>query len=116
MKLKSSLLTISLFTAFSVASANAALVAYWNFNGLSISSASTPGSGGVPTSIPADMGAGSVGLNNWLGTVDDFAGTTINNSGAAPSGAAQFDRQWQHRRAIPRKWQLNHRFISHDGP
>lgn len=71
-----------------MASANAALVAYWNFNGLSVSSASAPGSGGVPTNISADTGAGSVGLNNWLGTVDDFAGTTINNSGAAAAGVA----------------------------
>jgi hypothetical protein len=79
---------VSIFAALSVVSADAALVAYWNFNGLSISSASTPGSGGVPTNIPADSGAGTVSLSSWLGTVDDFAGTTINNSGATVAGAA----------------------------
>jgi hypothetical protein len=79
---------VSIFAALSVVSADAALVAYWNFNGLSISSASTPGSGGVPTDIPADSGAGTVSLSSWLGTVDDFAGTTINNSGATVAGAA----------------------------
>lgn len=83
MKSTLSLVPLSIIAALSIASANAALVAYWNFNGLSITTASLPGSGGVPTSISADSGSGTVGLNNWLGTVDDFAGTTLNNSGAA---------------------------------
>jgi hypothetical protein len=82
-KLRSSFPAIAIFVTLSVTSANAALVAYWNFNGLSIASASAQGSGGVPTSIPADVGGGTVGLINWLGMVDDFAGTTINSSGGA---------------------------------
>lgn len=42
----------------------------------------------MPTSIPADSGTGTVGLINWLGMVDDFAGTTVNNSGGAPAEEA----------------------------
>jgi hypothetical protein len=59
-------------------SARGALIAYWNFNGLSIAAASTPGSGGVPTSIAADQGSGTLSLAGYGGTVDDFAGSTIN--------------------------------------
>ncbi|MBB5350595.1 hypothetical protein HNR46_000823 [Haloferula luteola] len=66
-------------------SAQGALVSYWNFNGLSISTASTPGSGGVPTSISADQGSGSLDLSNWTGTVDDFGGTTLNALDSDPS-------------------------------
>lgn len=66
-------------------SADGALVAYWNFNGLSISTASAPGSGGVPTSIAADLGSGTVGLSDWGGTVDDFAGSTLNALNSDPS-------------------------------
>ena len=65
--------------------AQAALIAYWNFNGLSIATASAPGSGGVPTTISADSGAGTVNLTGFLGTVDDFAGSTINALNADPS-------------------------------
>lgn len=57
---------------------HAALVAYWNFNGLSIASASAPGSGGAPTSISASQGSGTLDLNDWSGTVDDFAGSATN--------------------------------------
>ena len=42
----------------------------------------------MPTNIPADSGTGTVGLINWLGMVDDFAGTTVNNSGGAVAGVA----------------------------
>jgi autotransporter-associated beta strand protein len=61
------------------------VVAYWNFNSLSIATASAPGSGGVPTSLAADQGAGTLSLTGWTGTVDDFGGSTINslNSDAA---------------------------------
>jgi hypothetical protein len=45
---------------------------------LSIAAASAPGSGGVPTSIAADQGAGALDLTSWTGLVDDFAGSTIN--------------------------------------
>ncbi len=58
--------------------ADADTVAYWNFNSLSIATASTPGTGGVPASIPASQGAGTLSLAGYLGTVDDFAGSTIN--------------------------------------
>ncbi len=64
--------------AATAASANAALISYYNFNGLSIATASAPGAGGVPTSISADQGAGSVSLSGWTGLVDDFGGTTLN--------------------------------------
>ena len=54
------------------------LVAYWNFNELSIATAAAPGSGGVPTSIGATAGAGTLSLANWTGLVDDFGGSTGN--------------------------------------
>ncbi len=63
----------------------AALVAYWNFNGLSIATASAPGSGGVPTTISADQGSGTIGLSPWTGLVDDFAGSTINALNSDPT-------------------------------
>ena len=69
-------------------SADAALIAYWNFNGLSIATASPPGSGGVPTSIAADQGTGSVDLTSWAGLVDDFAGSTINAIAPDAAGAS----------------------------
>ena len=65
--------------------ARADTIAYWNFNGLSIAVPSTPGSGDVPTSIAADFGTATLSLSGWLGTVDDFGGTTINAQGADPS-------------------------------
>jgi hypothetical protein len=51
---------------------------YWNFNSLSIATASAPGSGGVPTDISSDFGSGTLGLSSWTGTVDDFGGDTGN--------------------------------------
>ncbi len=65
-----------------------ALIAYWNFNELSITSASAPGSGGVPTEIAADQGSGTVGLTGWEGTVASFKGTTSNALGGDPDGAS----------------------------
>ncbi len=62
--------------------------AYWNFNGLSITTASSPGSGGVPTSLASDFGSATLSLTPWTGLVDDFSGSTINeelSSGAGPS-------------------------------
>jgi hypothetical protein len=58
--------------------ADAALIAYWNFNTLSIATASPPGSGGVPLTIGASSGTGSLSLAAWGGNVDDFGGTTLN--------------------------------------
>lgn len=75
-------------TAFINASADAALIAYWNFNGLSITTASAPGSGGVPTSITADLGSGTLNLAPWAGLVDDFAGSTINLVAPDVAGAS----------------------------
>ena len=63
----------------------AVVVAYWNFNSLSITTASAPGSGGVPTSIVADQGAGTISLAGYSGTVDDFGGSTINILNSDPA-------------------------------
>ncbi|RFC44438.1 MAG: Endonuclease I [Verrucomicrobia bacterium] len=60
-------------------------VAYWNFNSLSIAAASAPGSGGVPTSITANLGTGTLSLTGWTGLVDDFGGSTINAVGTDPA-------------------------------
>jgi hypothetical protein len=86
MKLKS-LLLVTLAAGAAISQSQAALVAYWNFNALSISTASVPGTGGVPTSIPADSGSGTLSLANWTGLVDDFAGTTINALNSDLAGA-----------------------------
>jgi len=69
----------------SVQSGIADVVSYWNFNALSIATASNPGAGGVPTSIAANQGAGTLSLTGYGGTVDDFAGSTIN--AISPDGA-----------------------------
>lgn len=61
------------------------LVAYWNFNSLSIATASSPGSGGVPLSIAANQGSGTLSLANWGGLVDDFSGDTINALSGDPA-------------------------------
>jgi len=60
-------------------------VAYWNFNSLLIGTASAPGAGGVPPSITANQGTGTVSLTGWTGLVDDFAGSTINVQGTDPA-------------------------------
>ncbi|MFO1489564.1 MAG: hypothetical protein U1F77_09760 [Kiritimatiellia bacterium] len=55
------------------------MLAYWNFNALSIATASAPGSGGVPLSITANSGASTrFRVASWGGTVDDFTGSTTN--------------------------------------
>lgn len=63
-----------------------ALVAYWNFNNLTIPAADTPGSGSVPAFIDATQGSGTLALNTWSGTVDDFAGSGINTLDSDPAG------------------------------
>ena len=63
---------------FTLSLAGADTVAYWNFNSLSIATASAPGSGGVPTTIVANQGSGTLSLAGYGGLVDDFAGSTIN--------------------------------------
>ena len=73
---------------FACATVQADNVAYWNFNSLSISTASTPGSGGVPTSITANQGAGTLSLSGYSGTVDDFAGSDINAIAPDTAGAS----------------------------
>jgi hypothetical protein len=84
--MKSTVFVVATLAAALLSSqAEAALIAYWNFNGLSIATASPPGSGGVPLTIPADQGIGLVSLAGYAGTVDDFAGTTINAIGADPA-------------------------------
>lgn len=84
MKIKLCLLSPLVLLVLAAPGSNAALVAYWNFNGLSITTASAPGAGGVPTTIAADSGAGTVGLTTWTGLVDDFGGSTINGLNADP--------------------------------
>lgn len=80
---------LSLLTVLMTASgALADTVAYWNFNSLSIATASAPGAGGVPTSITANQGTGTVSLTGWTGLVDDFAGSTINAIAPDASGAS----------------------------
>lgn len=59
--------------------------AYWNFNSLSIATASVPGAGGVPTSISASQGTGTLSLSGWAGLVDDFSGSTINVLSSDPA-------------------------------
>lgn len=65
--------------------AQAGLIAYWNFNSLNIATASAPGAGGVPTSIAATSGTGSLNLATWGGLVDDFAGSTLNALNGDPA-------------------------------
>lgn len=80
---------LSLLTVLMTASgALADTVAYWNFNSLSIATASAPGAGGVPTSITANQGTGTVSLTGWTGLVDDFGGSTINAISPDASGAS----------------------------
>lgn len=80
---------LSLLTVLMTASgALADTVAYWNFNSLSIATASAPGAGGVPTSITANQGTGTASLTGWTGLVDDFGGSTINAITPDASGAS----------------------------
>jgi len=69
-------------------SAPADLIAHWNFNGLSIATASAPGAGGVPVSIASDSGSATLSLSNWTGLVDDFGGSALNAVGADAAGAS----------------------------
>ena len=77
------LLALASAQVLCLAASSADTVAYWNFNALSIAAPSTPGSGGVPTILPADQGTGSLSLASWLGMVEDFGGSTINAQGGA---------------------------------
>lgn len=88
MKIKSTISAFAAITVLSTISSQAALVAYWNFNALSIATASSPGSGGVPLSIASDSGTGTIGLANYNGTVDDFGGTTNNNLNLDVAGSS----------------------------
>ena len=63
-------------------------VAYWNFNSLSIATASAPGVGGVPTTITASQGSGTVNLAGWTGLVDDFGGNATNALSSDPAEEA----------------------------
>jgi hypothetical protein len=80
---------LSFLTVLMTASgALADTVAYWNFNSLSIATASAPGAGGVPTSIAVNQGNGTLSLSAWTGLVDDFGGSTINAISPDASGAS----------------------------
>ncbi len=69
----------------SVQSGIADVVSYWNFNSLSIVTASAPGTGGVPTTIAANQGAGTLSLTGFTGLVDDFGGSTLNVLNSDPA-------------------------------
>lgn len=86
--LRKAALRLFSLAAASLSVANADTVAYWNFNSLSIATASTPGNGGVPTSIVANQGTGTLSLTGYGGTVDDFAGSTVNVIAPDASGAS----------------------------
>ena len=68
--------------------AKATTVAYWNFNDLSIASATQPGFGTVPITITSSLGTGSLKLNQWGGTIDDFAGSNNQALNGDPAGAS----------------------------
>lgn len=80
MKLKSLLASIAA-AAFAAGSSQAALIAYWHFNDLDLT-------GGAPSSISADSGVGTISLANWGGTIDNFAGSTINRLGTDLAGVS----------------------------
>lgn len=85
------ILTIIGLAAATLTGANAqVLIGYWNFNSLSIATASVPGSGGVPSSIASDSGAGATLTleGPWAGLVDDFGGSTINVLNSDAAGAS----------------------------
>jgi len=89
--MKKILTIIGLAAAASLAGAQAqTLIGYWNFNGLSITTASAPGSGGVPNSIASDSGTGAtLTLSGaWSGLVDDFGGSTTNALNSDIAGAS----------------------------
>lgn len=68
--------------------AQADLISYWNFSNLpAIATAGTPVALGINT-ITATTGPGAVSLTNYLGTIDDFGGSTINALNADPAGAS----------------------------
>lgn len=82
------LLALASLHAVFLGAASADTVAYWNFNGLVVTgtAAVAPGTNGVPTSITADLGSGSLSLTGWTGLIDDFSGIALNAQAAAPAG------------------------------
>lgn len=82
------LLALASLHAVFLGAASADTVAYWNFNGLVVTgtAAVAPGTNGVPTSITADLGSGSLSLTGWTGLIDDFSGIALNAQAAAPPG------------------------------
>jgi hypothetical protein len=67
---------------------NAAVIANWNFNSLSIPANAPPGSGGVPMTIQSSQGTGVLSLAGWGGNVDDFGGSTVNLFPGDTAGAS----------------------------
>jgi len=70
--------------ALAAASANASLIAYWNFN---------TGNSGTPLAqwpgpIAADQGLGSISTSSWTGDTEAFAGSTINTLNADIAGGS----------------------------
>jgi hypothetical protein len=85
MKKKSSLLLAGTLTLFLQAPAESALIAYWNFNGLTTSTNNG-------TSYSPDSGAGSLNLAGWTTTgttgITAFTGSTVNALNDDPAGQA----------------------------
>jgi hypothetical protein len=81
-KMIASAIAVATFTG--IASSQAALVSYYNFNTLSIETAGTPSATGTTTISPS-TGTGSISLANFAGNVDDFAGTTTNALNSDPA-------------------------------
>jgi hypothetical protein len=83
--------TISFIGNATPTAGQSGVFAYWNFNGLSIATASGPGAGGVPTTMGADFagnGSATLSLAGWTGLVDDFGGSTINAQSGDVAGAS----------------------------
>tara|TARA_R110002049_G_scaffold2750_2_gene21351 strand:+ start:43487 stop:44245 length:759 start_codon:yes stop_codon:yes gene_type:complete len=64
--------------AFGYGATQAALVSYFNFEELSIGDSDAPGQGGVPLTIDATTGIGSISLADWGGGVNDISGNSGN--------------------------------------
>ncbi len=91
MKMHSIMMTAVLASGSLAVAAQADLLAYWNFNDLDIPGTGTtnvPGDGNVPLSISADAGTGDLSLADWGGSVQDFAGSTLNALFGDASGAS----------------------------
>ncbi|MFT3785640.1 MAG: hypothetical protein QM770_05675 [Tepidisphaeraceae bacterium] len=65
-------------------SADAALIAYWNFNSFSVTGTVAPSS--APNPISADSGSGSINIGSFGGGIASFGGSTLNALNSDVSG------------------------------